>query len=303
MTAPLVTVGMPTYNRPELLSRALDLICNQSYRNLQIVVSDNASEDHRVSEVVRQRMRVDPRISYFRHPENLGNIANFGSLIDRAEGEFFLWAADDDRWEPFFIERCVEELQRDPSLVLCQMEGQYETKSGPFAFFAEGVPFYKFSSSSAYERVEHLIRNNFDKLIYGVFRTRVLKFQGRPVTDWIGPTMNENALFILVAAQGNMRVLPAVGMYKVAARTVCEQARWEQVGGVYPNPRRWSEHLRSLRPTRAYHSGVIRDMAAAIDAAFDGKQANALRRLVRYLVRRHEYYLVVRWKPWPRRRA
>jgi glycosyltransferase domain-containing protein len=303
MSSSIVTVGIPTYNRPERLARALDLICGQSYKNLQIIVSDNASEDPGVAEVVQERMRTDRRISYHRHTKNLGALANFHSLVDKAAGEFFLWAADDDRWEPFFIARCVEELERDPSLVLCQMEGRYETVAdGLFEFFAEGTPFYSFSSSSAYERIEHLIRNNFDKLIYGVFRTKCLKYKGRAVLEWIGPTLNEIPLFILMAAQGNIRVLPTVGMYKVAAKSVCEQARWEQTGGRYPISSQWRAHLRSFRPLHTYHSGVIRDMCAAIDdAVSDRKQARALRRLAAYLIMRHEFYFVLRWKP-PRKR-
>lgn len=305
MISPLVTVGIPTYNRPEPLTRALDLICNQSYKNLQIIVSDNASEDPRVADVVQERMRNDPRVSYHRHARNLGSIANFGSLIDKASGEFFLWAADDDRWEPFFIASCVEELQRDPSVALCQMEGRYETAAeGLFEFFAEGAPFYSYSGASAYQRIEHLIRNNFDKLIYGVYRTEFLKYKGRPVLAWVGPTMNEIPLFILLAAQGNIRVLPRVGMYKVAAKPVCEQARWEQLGGQYPIPAEWRAHLRSLRPMHAYHSGVIRDMYAAIDdAVSDRKKARTLRRLAAYLIRRHELYFVLRWKPRRKRGA
>ncbi len=305
MANSLVTVGIPTYNRPEPLTRALDLICGQSYKNLQIIVSDNASEDPRVAEVVRQRMRSDPRVSYHRHSKNLGSIANFNSLIDKAVGDFFLWAADDDRWEPFFVASCVEELERDPSVALCQMEARYEIAAeGLFEFFAEGAPFYSFSSSSAYKRIEHLIRNNFDKLIYGVYRTEFLKYKGRPVLEWVGPTMNEIPLFILLAAQGNIRVLPNVGMYKVAAKSVCEQARWEQVGGRYPLSSEWHTHLRSLRPLHAYHSGVIRDMCAAIDDAVpDRKQARALQRLAAYLIRRHELYFVLRWKPRRKRDA
>jgi glycosyltransferase domain-containing protein len=304
MNQPVVTVGIPTYNRAERLSRALDLIRKQTYENLQIIVSDNASEDPAVAEVVQARMHADPRISYHRHERNLGAHANFRSLIEKAEGEFFFWAADDDRWEPFFVARCVGELQRDPSLVLCQMESQYETAAdGLFQFFAEGTPFYEFSSSAAFERVEHLIRNNFDKLIYGVFRTEVLKFDGRPVTDWIGPTHNENALFILIAARGNIRVLPAVGMYKLAGKLTCEQARWEQVGGRYPVATPWLAHLRSLRPTHAYHSSVIHDMCGAVDTVFRGEQAKALKRLIAQLIRRHEFHLAVRRKPEPVRDA
>jgi glycosyltransferase domain-containing protein len=297
----IVTVGIPTYNRPQLLDRALNLICNQSYRNLQIIVSDNASEDPGVAEVVQTRMRSDPRVNYHRHLKNLGSIANFCSLIDKASGEYFLWAADDDRWEPFFIEKCVAELERDPSLALCQMEGRYEVQAaGMFEFFPEGIPFYGFSSSSAYKRVQHLIVNNFDKLIYGVYRTRFLKYDGRPVMEWVGRTMNEIPLFVLVAAQGNIRVLPTVGMYKVAAKSVCEQARWEQVGGVYPNSTSWYAYIRSLKPLHAYHSMVIREMSKAIDDAIsDRKQATALRRLAAYRIRRHELYFLLRWKPRP----
>jgi hypothetical protein len=190
-------------------------------------------------------------------------------------------------------------------LALCQMEGRYETMSdGLFEFFAEGAPFYSFSSASAYERIEHLIRNNFDKLIYGVFRTKFLKYQGRKITEWVGTTFNENPLFILIAAQGNIRVLPTVGMFKIAAKAVCEQARWEQTGGRYPNSMGWRAYFHSLLPTRAYHSHVIREMGAAIDTAIsDGKQAQVLRRLVRYLIRRHEFYMAVRWKQQPRRWA
>ncbi|PDT58071.1 hypothetical protein CO678_30220 [Bradyrhizobium diazoefficiens] len=302
MSNSVVTVGIPTYNRPERLARALDLICGQSYKHLQIIVSDNASDDPRVVEVVQERMRTDPRVSYHCHEKNLGALANFRSLIDKASAEFFLWAADDDRWEPFFIARCVEELERDPSLALCQMEGRYEHADGLFEFFAEGAPFYSFSSSSAYERIEHLIRNNFDRLFYGVYRTKFLKFNGRSVVDWIGPTYNEIPILILLAAQGNIRVLPTVGMYKVAAKSVCEQARWERTGGRYPIPAGWRDHFRSLRPLHAYHSGVIREVSAAVsDVVSDRKQANALRRLVAFLIRRHELYFLLRWKPRPRR--
>lgn len=305
MSGSLVTVGIPTYNRPEQLIRALDLICGQSYCNLQIIVSDNASEDARVAEVVRERMRRDPRVSYHRHPANLGSIANFSSLIDKAAGEYFLWAADDDRWEPFFIASCVQELERDQSVALCQMEGRYELAAdGLFEFFAEGAPFYTFSSSSSFERIAHLIRNNFDKLIYGVYRTRFLKFMGRPILEWVGPTMNEIPLFILVASQGNIRVLPKVGMYKVAAKAVCEQARWEQVGGGHPLPLGWRDRLRAWRPTHAYHSGVVHDMCAAIDDAVPNrKQARALRQLAAFVIRRHEFYYALRWKPHRRRNA
>jgi len=179
------------------------------------------------------------------------------------------------------------------------MEGRYELISGDlFTDFAEGAAFYNFSSKSAVGRVEHLLRNVFDKLIYGVFRRDVLFKDGRPLNEWIGRTLNEIPLFLLVAAKGNIRMLPEVGMYKVAAATVCEQAKWEQVGGHYPTRSRWLAHIRSLLPLFQYHWLVMNEVVAAVDAAeLEFEEKKSIKRLVRWLLLRHALYFVFRWKP------
>src|SRR5690606_4365233 len=61
---PLVTICIPTFNRADtFLPKALAAACNQTYRNLEILVSDNASSDG-TPELVRSM--IDPRISYHR---------------------------------------------------------------------------------------------------------------------------------------------------------------------------------------------------------------------------------------------
>ena len=72
MTEPLVTVGIPTFNRPEGLARALASIRSQTYQHLEIIVSDNASTDPAVGVTVDKFAAKDERIHYHRHPENLG---------------------------------------------------------------------------------------------------------------------------------------------------------------------------------------------------------------------------------------
>ena len=44
---PLVSVGIPTYNRPKGLKRLLKQIQNQTYKNIEIIVSDNCSENEK----------------------------------------------------------------------------------------------------------------------------------------------------------------------------------------------------------------------------------------------------------------
>ncbi|HEX7001759.1 MAG TPA: glycosyltransferase [Trueperaceae bacterium] len=105
---PLITIGIPTYNRrngyfPQALASALA----QDYENLEVVVCDNASTDG-TDEYVSGL--TDSRLRYVRHPENIGANANFNSCVDNAHGEFFLLLHDDDLVDPTFVSRCVEAL-------------------------------------------------------------------------------------------------------------------------------------------------------------------------------------------------
>lgn len=105
---PLVSVGIPAYNRPEGLRRTLDCITAQTYTNLEIIVSDNCSPDPKVEQIAREFQRQDSRIKYFRQERNIGPLDNFKFVLEQSSGEYFMWAADDDEWEPAFCETLME---------------------------------------------------------------------------------------------------------------------------------------------------------------------------------------------------
>ncbi len=105
---PLVTIGIPTYNRLDgYFPRALQAALGQTYPNLEIVVSDNASTDG--TEAYMRRLD-DPRIKYVRHPRNIGARANFNACLDNASGEYFLLFHDDDVIDAAFVSSCVKAL-------------------------------------------------------------------------------------------------------------------------------------------------------------------------------------------------
>jgi glycosyltransferase involved in cell wall biosynthesis len=105
---PLVTIGISTYNRADnYLANALQSAVDQTYPNLEIVVSDNCSVDH-TEELVRRFH--DPRIRYFRQEHNIGANNNFNFCLQAARGEYFLLLHDDDMIDPDFVEACVEAL-------------------------------------------------------------------------------------------------------------------------------------------------------------------------------------------------
>jgi hypothetical protein len=168
-----------------------------------------------------------------------------------------------------------------------------------FPLFFEGSPFNSFSSRSPIERVKHLLRHVYGNLIYGVFRREALFRDGKPITDWVGRTLNEIPMQILLSSWGDIRVIPEIGFYKAAPRTVCEQARWEQVGGRLPNWRGWRSYFTDCRSLHQYHKMVMHENFAAIDAlGCDARTTSQLRAFSAYCLLKHEFLLALRWKPF-----
>jgi len=109
-TNPKVSVGIPTYNRPSGLLRTIQQITAQTYTNLEIIISNNASTDVMVAAVANQCAKLDPRIKVINQPVNLGLVRNFKFVLQTATSDYFMWAADDDEWDTHFIETCVEHM-------------------------------------------------------------------------------------------------------------------------------------------------------------------------------------------------
>lgn len=115
--APVVTIGMPVYNGARYIEEALQSILSQTYRDFELLISDNASTDE-TEAICRRYADEDPRIQYFRNERNLGAAANYNRVIHLARGRYFRHAAHDDILAPTNIERCVEILDASADVVL-----------------------------------------------------------------------------------------------------------------------------------------------------------------------------------------
>ncbi|HJT35973.1 MAG TPA: glycosyltransferase family 2 protein, partial [Pirellulales bacterium] len=115
---PSVSIGVPVYNGQNYLAEALDSLLAQTFGDLEIVISDNASTD-RTEEICREYAARDSRVRYYRQAENRGAGWNFSEVFRLSRGEYFKWAAHDDLCAPTLVERCVERLEADRGLVLC----------------------------------------------------------------------------------------------------------------------------------------------------------------------------------------
>jgi len=110
---PRFTIGIPTYNRAELLPQALESALGQTYPDVEVLVCDNASEDH-TAEVVK---RYGDRVRYHRNPTNIGMYPNFAKAIELASGEYFSLLQDDDLIHRDFVRRALEGFARADDIV------------------------------------------------------------------------------------------------------------------------------------------------------------------------------------------
>jgi glycosyltransferase involved in cell wall biosynthesis len=92
---PLVSVVLPTYNRAHTLPRAIGSVLSQSYRNLELIVVDDASKDDTAAVV---GAIADPRIRYERLPKNGGASHARNAGMRLARGDLFAFQDSDDEW-------------------------------------------------------------------------------------------------------------------------------------------------------------------------------------------------------------
>jgi glycosyltransferase involved in cell wall biosynthesis len=177
---PLVTVGIPTFNRPIGLNRTLTCILNQTYTNLEVLVSDNCSTNSEVNAILNDHSR-DARVKVFIQAMNLGAFNNFKFLLRESSGLYFMWAADDDEWEPDFIEKCMINIGIQ-SGAFCSMKVLYR-QTGEVSF-QKAKPL----GSGAYLQAHSFIKNLNSSMFYAVHRRQDIIWWAAaeyPPFDWV----------------------------------------------------------------------------------------------------------------------
>jgi glycosyltransferase involved in cell wall biosynthesis len=178
---PRVSLGMPVYNGENFIKEAIDSLLAQTFKDFELIISDNASTD-RTEEICREYAAKDRRIRYYRNEQNLGAAQNHNCVFELSRGEYFKWAAHDDLCAPKFLERCVEVLDRDQSVVLCHVMGRIIDEYGKAMeesnelYIKNCNPNLNTNSPRPQERFHDLVRLSHPcHQVYGVIRATTLK--------------------------------------------------------------------------------------------------------------------------------
>ena len=204
---PLVSVGMPIYNRPESFKKALSSIINQTYENIEIIISDNCSENKEIIKIIDKFKMNDKRITFYQQTENIGALANFAFVEEKASGEYFMWASDDDYFHSKkLIEKLVEHIGTN---VLC---------------FSDFILSNEISSTSNFDSYSNCatgedylfawLNNGSGHPIYGLYNRTLLKEIGLKIEfDDSLVYFNEGIILHKLFLTGRVKFVPEVFLF------------------------------------------------------------------------------------------
>lgn len=167
----LVSVGLPVRNGGQALRSALDSILHQDHKNLEIIISDNCSTDDTASIALEYQLS-DDRIIYIRQSQFLSVAENFRFVLDQARGDYFIWAAHDDRRSTDYISKLLQAMKHDSKPVLtfgdCYSTGSIE-EEGNIALFD-----FDNTDLDPVQRMRKAV-NPMCMHLYGLWKTKILK--------------------------------------------------------------------------------------------------------------------------------
>ena len=118
MEEELVDVLVATYNSNEkFLRQQIESILNQTYKNIKIYISDDASSTN-VSDIINEYQNKDNRIVFFKQKENIGFNKNFEFLLKQSTAKYIMFSDHDDIWHDTKVEKSFKKIkEKNVSLV------------------------------------------------------------------------------------------------------------------------------------------------------------------------------------------
>ena len=161
---------MPVYNGGATLDRAIAGLEAQTRGDFVVIAADNGSTDG-TAEALDAWAARDGRVTVHRHPTNLGAVGNFRYVLERAETDYFMWHACDDRLSANYLERLGAVLDGDPNCALAV--GDVVKRDGVGTETRRTFP--DLTGRSRLARVTTLLKRPRAPWIYGLFRTKDLR--------------------------------------------------------------------------------------------------------------------------------
>lgn len=111
---PKVDILLTTYNSDEkYLTKQIDSILNQTYKNIKLYISDDASTDKKVIEILNKYKNQDDRIVIYTHEKNMGFNKNFAFLLEQSTSDYIMFSDHDDIWYKDKVKKSIEKIKKE----------------------------------------------------------------------------------------------------------------------------------------------------------------------------------------------
>lgn len=161
MKKPLVSICIPTHNRPEFLKQALQSALNQTYKNIEIIISDNSTGNESVILISQFK---DKRIKYYKNSSTISSFANVSRVAQLARGKYIKYLLDDDLLKPDCVDEMVKILEKYSKVGVVMAPLDIIDENGSpiqprFYFFKKMKYLYKYLNKNKYLNKEIIIQD------------------------------------------------------------------------------------------------------------------------------------------------
>jgi len=284
---PLVSIGLPTFNRAATLERAIESSLSQDYQNLELVIFDNASTDDTEATCLAAAQK-DHRVKYFRRPTNLGMVSNFCDVLDHSSGEFFMWLGDDDWIDPSYVGRCLEVLNAHSDYALVSGEAKYYEDD---RLMFEGERIELLQQSGADRVLAYYERVLSNGIFYGLMR------RGQINSAWIRNELGGDwHVIAAMAFKGKITTIGDITVSRSHSASRTMKGAIETLG---------ISNMHSYAPTLSIALNACRDIAwrsSAFDSLSRGERFALARRVLAVFNRRFfkPYWWTALYPYWTR---
>ena len=118
VSTPTVSVIIANYNRADLLHEAISSVSRQTYRDFELIVFDDGSQDHSLDVIAFHEEQMPENLRQLSHGKgvNRGIVATYLEAISEARGKYVAFLENDDQWSPTYLEKKVDILSNYPDV-------------------------------------------------------------------------------------------------------------------------------------------------------------------------------------------
>lgn len=209
MEKPIITVGLPVYNGEKYIEQSIISILQQTDRNFELIICDNASTDN-TQKLCEKYVSNDKRIKYLRNETNIGGRRNFNKVFRLSDSKYFRWQAADDFIAPTLHQECLSTLDNDDSVVLCFGNSNMVDSDSRKLYAIDDDKLNLLQESESERFIQCYENLGFMTQIFGLVRTSALK-----QTDLLGNfTAADYNLILELSILGKIKKINSLLFYR-----------------------------------------------------------------------------------------